>query len=182
MMESMKNGAFLFLLSCILLVACRPHEVTGAVTDTAPAYPFWGVTCGCGFDSLKEAAVLAEIRLDKTLIMTSPDCIGKVDVEYFGVVVRSLRGATIPGMRVAERMNADSTPYAVVNECLASGVACRYVVEHGGRKAYLYVPDSHEYTISAENGVQYHADVSYSPIFWGAEADAAIASLFPQST
>lgn len=39
----------------------------------------------------------------------------------------------------------------------------------------------HEYSVSAEGGVLYHAEVSYSPIFRGSEADAAVASLFSQS-
>ena len=177
-MGSMNPAAYLFLACCTLLAACQPQELRETVADNRVSYPFWGVTYGCGFEPLKEAAVLAEIRLDETLILTASDRRGKADIEYSGEVIRCFRGTVASGMRFAVRMLADSTPYDVVNESLASGRSCRYSVDHGGRKAYLYVPANHEYTVSAESGMLYHAEVSYSPIFWGAEADAAVTSLF----
>ncbi len=181
MMVCMNKAAYLYLVCCTLLAACQPQEVQAAVADNRASYPFWGITYGCGFEPLKEAAVLAEIRLDETLIRTAPDRRGKAELEHTGEVLRSLRGTMAPGMRVTVKMLADSTPYSTVNECLESGRSCRYAVDHGGRKAYLYVPDNREYTVSAEGGMLYHAEVSYTPIFWGGEAETAVASLFSPS-
>lgn len=181
MMGSMNKAALLCLACYTLLAACQPQEVQEAVADNRASYPFWGVTYGCGFEPLKEASVLAEIRLDETLIRTAPDRRGKAELEHTGEVFRCLRGTLNPGMRVTVMMLADSTPYSTVNECLKSGRSCRYAVDHGGRKAYLYVPANREYTVSAEGGVLYYAEVSYSPIFWGSEVDVAVASLFSPS-
>lgn len=181
MMGSMTKAAFLFLCCCTLLTACQPQEVQGTEADNRTSYPFWGVTYGCGFEPLKEADVLAEIRLKKTLVLTSADRRGKAEIEHTGEVVRSWRGKVSPGMRMTVRSVADSTPYTVVNECLKTGRPCRYSVDHGSRKAYMYVPAHHEYSVSAERGVLYDAEASYTPIFWGSEADVAVTSLFPQS-
>lgn len=181
MMGSMNKAALLFLFCCSLMSACQPQEVRGAVADNQASYPFWGVTYGCGFEPLQEAAALAEIRLRKTLFLTSPARRGKAEIEHTGEVTRSWRGTATPGMLVTVRLVADSTPYDIVNECLETGRSCRFTVDHGDRKAYLYVPAHHEYSVSAESGVLYDAEVSYSPIFWGSEADAAVASLFSQS-
>lgn len=181
MMGCMNKPALLCLACYTLLAACQPQEVQEAVADNRASYPFWGITYGCGFEPLKEAAVLAEIRLDETLIRTSSARRGKAELEDTGEVLRCLRGTVAPGMRVTVKMLADSTPYSIVNECLETGRSCRYAVDHGGRKAYLYVPANREYTVSAERGVLYHAEVSYSPIFWGSEADDAVDSLFSPS-
>lgn len=181
MMGSMNKASLLFLFCCALMSACQPQEVQGTVVDKRISCLFWGVTYGCGFEPLKEAAVLAEIRLKETLIRISPALSGKAEIEHTGEVTRSWRGTVMPGMRVTVRMVADSTPYGMVNECLETVHSCRYSVDYGDRKAYLYVPAHHEYSVSAESGVLYHAEVSYSPIFRGSEADAAVASLFSQS-
>lgn len=181
MIGSMNKAALLCLAYCTLLAACQPQEVQEFVADNRVSYPFWGITYGCGFEPLKEAALLTEIRLDETLIRTSPDSRGKAEIEHTGEVIRSWRGTLNPGMRVTVKLLADSTPYSTVNECLESGRSCRYAVDHGSRKAYLYVPDNREYTVSAEGGVLYHAEVSYTPIFWGGEAETAVASLFSPS-
>lgn len=178
MMGGMNKVSLLFISCCSLLVACHPQEVRETVTDNRTSYPFWGVTYGCGFEPLKNAAVVAEIRLEETHILTAPGHCRKADIEYTGTVTRRWRGTVKPGMRVTVRMVAETTPYSVVNECLNTGRACRYSVNHGGRKAYLYMPENHDYTVSAERGVLYHADVSYTPVFWGAEADSAVSSLF----
>ena len=169
------------LFTCMLPVACKPQEVRGAVASDKAAYLFWGVGHGAGYEPLKEAPVVAEIRLEGEELCVDSSGYGKAEVKYRGVVSRCLRGPLEPGTRVLVNMVADDTPYAVVNQCIADNVPCRFSVDHGARRAYLYVADERGLSVLPENAVHYDADPSLTPIFWGSEADAAISALFPEN-
>lgn len=182
-MSAMKMRHVLMCLGVgALLASCGKDEMRESEISTQDSYSFWGAHIEAGYDALAadDVAVLAEISLENEFIRSLPG--RKVDVEYSGVVTRCLRGNVAPGTRVQVTMTAETTPHDKVNECTKKGIPCFYHADHQKRKAYLYLPKSYAYSVTPEDGLQCEVNPSDTPIFWGAEADKAVLTLFPQST
>ncbi len=165
---------------CLSAAACKPQTVRGTFASSQDSCPFWGQSYGHGYGVLadNDVSVLAEIMLMSETVQVRPG--EKAEVVYSGELLRCLRGSVKPGTPVQVRMYAESTPHEAVNECMEKAVPGCFRIDHGGRKAYLYLPIQFGFSLSSAGVLCADSEPSYTPIFWGAEADAALSSLFSQ--
>ena len=170
----------LFSALCVAVASCEPRSARVEFASTQENYPFWGQSYGCGYGLLadNDVAVLAEIRLVSESIQVRPG--EAAEVVYSGELLRCLRGSVEPGTPVRVRMLVESTPYDKVNACMEKAVPGSFHIDHGGRRAYLYLPQQYGFSLTSAGVLYADSEPSYTPIFWGAEADAALTSLFSQ--